>query len=105
MSRPTDEELGCLAEIADDQGSGACAMNGVVLGRLVAELRERRALDEHRRKSDEELIERRKADLTAQDLEALSWVRDVIRRINSGETRHVTALAVLDKLLAREVGR
>lgn len=55
-------------------GSCCADMDGV--WDALAELRERRALDEHRRKSDEELIERRAADLTGEEREALEVLAD-----------------------------
>ncbi len=54
-----------------------------------------------------EMRERRQADLTAQDLEALRWMRAQAQRADAGAPTVNTqrALAVLDKLLARGVGR
>ncbi len=87
---------------------------------MVAELRERRALDEHRRKSDEELIARRQADLSDEErqiverLKALvddAWSRGLtvaaIYGLPEPKRTKVDAVhALLDRLLSRgEDGR
>jgi hypothetical protein len=46
-----------------------------------------------------ELRERRSADLTDEERDALEWVRLVVRRINTGMLGHVRAIDTLDRLL------
>lgn len=55
MKQLTDNALQVLADHAESEGSGACAMDGVTLGALIAELRALR--------------------LSAEEREALSWLR------------------------------
>ncbi len=93
MSRLTDEELDKLAAECADDGNGFTWAAG--RGFAYSELRPLVT----------ELRERRHADLTAQDLEALRWMRAQAQRADAGAPTVNTqrALAVLDKLLAREV--
>ena len=62
---------------------------------VVRELRERRALDEHRRQSDEELIRRRQADLSNfERMVIVSWRE----RLETDPTIDRAFLAALDKI-------
>ncbi|MGE0206148.1 MAG: hypothetical protein AB7E70_19505 [Hyphomicrobiaceae bacterium] len=81
MSRLTDQEL----EEAFDYAHGSLRMTAAL-----SELRERRA-----------------ADLTAQDVEALSYFVETsgVTHIDGRETPYGAAHRVVRKLLAREVGR
>jgi hypothetical protein len=91
----SDRELNALAGSSDDDVAVLC---------VIRELRARRALDEHRRRSDEELIARRSRDLSAEDLEALRWAHEVMANctILVPEHKRLAAAAVLDRLTSEK---
>lgn len=82
----TDQDLANFAVTPVSIEPDTIELSHTVFLRLVAEIRERRALDEHRRASDEELIRRRHADLTAEDVVLTVGERERWRRMFDART-------------------
>lgn len=87
--RLSDGDLRALMEMALNEGSGACVMDGVTLGKLVRELQNGR------------LRERERQYLSAEERSDMRWVRGVVRIAVAGCDGRVKRSGEVDVLLTR----